>query len=104
MAEASGKPEQLEPELLTDSQLKLHIDSVDSKCESPEKRALKVYEYLKLSEFTTWDIICFCANYAGIMSTLWNWLEEPAKLLSARVYRVHYFFNDKVLGEESKLK
>lgn len=103
MDEVSREP-QREPESLTDAELKAHLAEVDAKCESPELRAAKVFEYLKKSEFTTWDIVCFCANWTGIMCNVWPWLEEPAKWLTARIYRAHYFFNDKVLGEESKLK
>lgn len=103
MDEVSRDIKRTEPEHLDDAALKAHIAEIDAKCESPEKRAARVYDYLKKSNFTTWDIVCFCANWAGVMSALWPWLEEPAKYLSSRVYRVHYFFNDKVLGEESKL-
>jgi len=108
MAEASGTPESdsraRSPEELSDAELKAHVASVDAKCKSPEQRALEVYEYLKKSEFTTWDVLCFCVNWLGIMSIMWPWLEEPAKAFNGLVYRAHYFFNDKVLGEESKLK
>lgn len=101
-AETSGEIRP-EPEKLNDSDLRLHVESIDKKCKNPELRALEVYEYLKKSNFTTWDICCFCVNWLGTMSIVWPWLLEPAKVLSGLVYRAHYFFNDKILGEESKL-
>lgn len=104
MAESSGEPKQRDASELTDVQLKEHIAVIDGKMASPEARALKVYEYLRQSEFTTWDILCFCANWLGIMSAVWPWVENPAKVLSQLVYKAHYFFTDKVLGEEGKLK
>jgi hypothetical protein len=107
MAETSGTPEPdsraRSPEKLSDAQLKEHIASVDLKCASPEQRAWSVYEYLKQSHFTTWDILCFCVNWLGVMTAVWPWMESPVKVLSGLVHRAHYFFNDKVLGEEKKL-
>lgn len=112
MEDASGKHESSaetsgeirpSPENLSVDDLKIHIESVDKKCKTPELRALEVYEYLKKSNFTTWDICCFCVNWLGTMSIIWPWLLEPTKVLSGLVYRAHYFFNDKILGEESKL-
>lgn len=94
----------VEPEQLTDAQLKEHLAKVDARTKSPEQRALAVYQYLRESQFSTWDILCFCVNWLGIMSTVWPWLETPAKILSGLVYKAHYFFTDKVSGEESKLE
>lgn len=88
---------------LTDVELKEHLASVDAKLKSPEQRALAVYQYLRESQFTTWDVLCFCVNWLGIMAAVWPWLEAPAKILSGLVYKAHYFFTDKVLGEEQKL-
>lgn len=103
MAEISNESQRANPENLTDEQLKEHLAKIDAKCKSPEQRASEMFEYLKKGGFTTWDAICFCANFTAAMCAIWPWLEEPAKWLSSRVYRAHYFFNDKVLDEEGKL-
>ncbi|SRR5258706_2214100 len=104
MAESSGEPKQRDALELTDVQLKEHIAVIDRRTTSPEQRALKVYQYLRENPaFTTWDILCFCANWLGIMSAVWSWVENPAKVLSQLVYKAHYFFTDRVLGEEGKL-
>lgn len=103
MAENSGEP-QRSAEQLTDAELNTHIEGVNAKLKSPEQRALEVYAYLRESKFTTWDVLCFCVNWMGAMSAVWPWLEMPVKVLSGLVYKAHYFFTDKVLGEESKLE
>lgn len=92
-----------EPENLNDDQLKAHMEEVDKKIKSPEQRAAAVFAYLQKSEFTTWDVACFCVNFLGTMSSVWPWLTESVRGISSLVYRVHYFFTEKVLGEERKL-
>lgn len=106
MAEGDRESEsasRVEPENLSDDKLQLHINNIDSKFKSPELRALEVVEYLKKSNFTTWDICCFCVNWLGTMSIIWPWLLEPSKTLAGLVYRAHYFFTDQIISEEKKL-
>lgn len=56
---------------------------------SPSVRALKVWEYLQQSDFSTWDLVCFCAEYMGMISGTYPWLEEVAKRQAILVWKCH---------------
>lgn len=56
---------------------------------SVDARALKVWEYLQQSDFSTWDLVCFCAEYIGMISGTYPWLEEIAKRQAILVWKCH---------------
>lgn len=64
-------------------------DSIDL---SPEDRAKHVFNLIKekAPELTNWDLICFSANYLGMISGAFPWLEVPAKHICKLVYTAHY--------------
>jgi hypothetical protein len=68
-----------------------HIEDVDERVTTPDRRALHVFNVLKKYDFTDWDIVCFCANYLGLQanSTL-PYLMPEAKILTQKVYTLHY--------------
>lgn len=73
------------------------IKEVDETVDSPNYRARVVLTFLKHSNYTTWDITCFCVEYLGMVSVNeWPWLTEAAKKLARLVYSAHYFYPQNV--------
>lgn len=67
------------------------IKRVDETCESPQARAKRVLEALKSHDnITTWDVLCFCVEYLGMMTPVWSWLGNEARTLNRLVYLAHY--------------
>lgn len=64
---------------------------VDEHTDSPGKRASKVLVALRMHpSITTWDVLCFCAEYLGMMVPAYGFLEEDARRLTRLVYLAHY--------------
>lgn len=67
------------------------IEAVDKVKESPDNRAMRVYNVLKInSELTNWDIICFCSQFLASQIHALPWLKVPVKHLSQLIYTQHY--------------
>ncbi len=73
-----------------------HIGEVDKQIASPSERASLVWQYLKSEhpDLTDWDLVCFSAEYLGMMVQVHPWLEELAKKLNMLVYTAHYLTPD----------
>jgi hypothetical protein len=71
---------------------KLKYAAIDAITPSPQARAEYIYNLLKTEhpELTTWDIMCFCAEFFGLMSVKWSWLKDQARVLSRLIYMAHY--------------
>lgn len=72
------------------------VEQKDRQIVSPDKRAQKVWEFIRAEkpEWTDWDLLCFCVEFIGYMSAKWPWLNPDAKTLAAIVYQAHYMQND----------
>ena len=55
-------------------------------------------------KITNWDLICFCVETLGFMSSEFPWLKEAAMAVSQIVYKAHYLNHDRILASETNLK
>lgn len=98
----SKKVEQVE-QTERDRKLSL-IEKVDKAHDSPALRAQKVLNVLRSDEnVNTWDVLCFCAEYIGMMSSAWPWLESDAKRFARLIYTAHYEHFGTTLGPEEQM-
>ncbi len=68
------------------------IELVDQIIDSPSARAKKIHDILKNSVgITEWDVICFSAEFLGVMHHAYPWLELPAKHILKLIYTAHYY-------------
>ena len=80
------------------------IESVDNHHASPAERAKRVLLLLQNTDVDTWDVLCFCAEYMGMMSAAWPWLEMDAKRFARLVYTAHYEHFGTELGPQEQRK
>lgn len=68
------------------------MEEADKKSPSPEQRATVVLYILKQAapDLTSWDLVCFSAEFLGYISTALPFLEKDAKSLARLVYTAHY--------------
>jgi hypothetical protein len=73
-----------------------HVGNVDQRIASPSERAKLVWDIIRTHapELTDWDVICFSAEYLGMMVNVQPWLEIPVKEVSKLVYTAHYLTPD----------
>lgn len=69
------------------------IRLVDAQTPSPEARALRVWNVLQTHDpdLTTWDILCFCAEFMGMTSQRYQWIIPLSKHFAKLVYSAHYY-------------
>lgn len=74
------------------------IKEIDSIIPSPQQRATKIFNLLRRTDpdLSQWDLLCFCAEFLGMQSQTFHWLEEPAKRVAMLIYHAHYFFPNNV--------
>ena len=83
------------------------IEKIDRLTGSPSDRARVIWELLMQSDtksITNWDLICFCVETLGFMSSEFPWLKEAAMTASKIVYKAHYLNHDKIIASETNLK
>ena len=83
------------------------IEKVDKLTGSPSDRARFIWELLMQSDtksITNWDLICFCVETLGFMSSEFPWLKEAAMAASQIVYKAHYLNSDRILASETNVK
>lgn len=74
-----------------DSKLTAAMKRVDELTESPGARAQKVLIALRARpDISTWDVLCFCAEYLGMMLPAYPWLDKEAREVARMVYLAHY--------------
>jgi len=74
-----------------DARLKEVMARIDRLTESPDQRAQKVLIALRAhANVTTWDVLCFCAEYLGMMVPAYPFVEKEARELTRLVYLAHY--------------
>lgn len=73
-------------------ELEERIKLVDASNPSPDERARVVWELLQKAapNLTSWDLVCFAANYLGWQAEGLAWLALPAKHICRLVYTAHY--------------
>lgn len=85
-------------------EIEAHIAHVDGLMKSPKDRALLIYNILRENpSLTTWDVMCFCAEWMGQMTAVWDWLEGPAKSIAKSTYYIHYYRSNEVARAEVSL-
>lgn len=92
------------PERLDELRAEL-AKKMDESIPSPENRAELVWEILQKNApgLTTWDLVCFAANYLGWQSAQLPWLQKPVKEVCGLVYTAHYIHvnTDRTTGLEN---
>jgi len=79
------------------------VARVDKTKSSPSQRAALVYKILLESDLSNWDVVCFCAEYLGLMIETMPHIEKLAKELSQLIYTQHYLMEENIL-EQVKIK
>lgn len=82
MAEDSGRAELDIQEILK---------RVNSDTNGPSERGARVLAYLKKGDFSSWDVLCFAAEYIASQSLVLTWLTGDARSLIRSIYVAHYF-------------
>lgn len=85
-------------------EIESRMEEIDKLIKSPKDRALLIYSILRENpSLTTWDVMCFCAEWMGQMTAVWDWLEEPAKAIAKSTYYIHYYRSEEVARAEVSL-
>ena len=82
------------------------IEKIDRLTQSPSFRARIIWEILagaSPKRITNWDLICFCVETLGFMSSEFPWLREAAISISKIVYKAHYLNTDRIIASESEV-
>lgn len=79
------------------------IEKIDKLYPSPSERASHVWGILQqhAANLSTWDVLCFCAEYMGMMIPAVPFIEKGAKDNARLIYDAHYFFPESVNAAES---
>ena len=90
-----------EPRALTEE----FVKKIDELTRSPSQRAGVVWERLSLptDSVSNWDLICFCAETLGLMSSEFPWLREAVMMVSKIVYKAHYINHDRIIASEHEI-
>ncbi len=82
------------------------IEKIDKLTNSPSERAKVIWLVLAAgtdTKITNWDLICFCVETLGFMSSEFPWLKEAAMMVNKIVYKAHYLNTDRILESESEI-
>ena len=81
------------------------IEKVDKLTKSPSLRAKVVWNDLSIQtrRLSNWDLICFCAETLGLMSSEFPWLREAAIIINKIVYKAHYLNTDRIIASEHEI-
>lgn len=76
-----------------DSELDKRIKDIDARLASPSDRATRVWTVLQTHDpdLTTWDVLCFCAEFMGMVAERYHWIIPIAKRFVRLVYSAHYY-------------
>ena len=90
-----------EPRALT----KEFIEKIDGLTRSPSQRADLIWNELSIStsKVSNWDLVCFCVETLGLMSSEFPWLREAAIAASHLVYKAHYLNHDRIITSEHEI-
>lgn len=82
MANSSPNPE-----------LQRRITELDAHIASPQQRAERVWRVISMNDpdLTTWDVLCFCAEFVALTCERYQWMMPLAKKFINLVYSAHYY-------------
>lgn len=80
-----------------DPELDARIRDVDSRKDSPQQRAERVWRVISLNDpdLTTWDVLCFCAEFTALTAQRYQWILPLAKRFVSLIYSAHYYDEDR---------
>ncbi len=81
------------------------VEGVDKLTKSPSNRAGALWNDLSIPirKASNWDLICFCVETLGLMSSEFPWLREAAMTASRLVYEAHYLNQDRIIASEHEM-
>ena len=82
------------------------VEKIDKLTKSPSERATVIWLALAAGtekKITNWDLICFCVETLGFMSSEFPWLKEAAIAASKIVYKAHYLNTDRIIASENEI-
>ena len=76
-----------------DAELDQRIRDIDSRKPSPQQRAERVWRVISVNDpdLTTWDVLCFCAEFVALTSQRYQWILPLAKRFVSLIYSAHYY-------------
>jgi hypothetical protein len=80
-----------------DPEFDARIRDVDSKKDSPTQRAERVWRVISTydPDLTTWDVLCFCAEFSALIAQRYHWILPVAKRFVSLIYSAHYYDEDR---------
>ena len=81
------------------------VERIDKLTKSPSDRARMLWNDLSIPtrRISNWDLICFCVETLGLMSSEFPWLREAAVRASHLVYKAHYLNQDRIIASEHEI-
>lgn len=88
-----------------DPKLDRRIKEIDAIIPSPSDRATRVWTLLQTHDpdLTTWDILCFCAEFMGMTSERYQWILPISKRFVRLVYSAHYYDEHRTDAESDRI-
>jgi hypothetical protein len=76
-----------------DPEFQRRIEELDKQIPSPQQRAERVWRVISINdpELTTWDVLCFCAEFVALTCERYQWMMPLAKKFISLVYSAHYY-------------
>jgi hypothetical protein len=76
-----------------DPEFDQRIRDIDAKHPSPQQRAERVWRVISTNDpdLTTWDVLCFCAEFVALTCERYQWMIPLAKKFVSLVYSAHYY-------------
>ncbi|KKM91111.1 hypothetical protein LCGC14_1231850 [marine sediment metagenome] len=82
------------------------VEKIDKLTKSPSERANFIWLVLAdgaKEKITNWDLICFCIETLGFMSSEFPWLREAAIMVNKLVYKAHYLNHDRIIVSDHEI-
>lgn len=81
------------------------VERIDRLTKSPSDRARVLWNDLSIPtrRISNWDLVCFCVETLGLMSSEFPWLREAAMSASHLVYKAHYLNQDRIIASEHEI-
>ena len=82
------------------------VEKIDKLTKSPSERAKFIWLVLAdgaNEKVTNWDLICFCVETLGLLSSEFPWLKEAAVTASKIVYKAHYLNHDRIITSDHEI-
>lgn len=88
-----------------DPEFHARIIAIDARTPSPTQRAERVWNILQTHDpdLTTWDVLCFCAEFIALNAERYHWIVPLAKKFVSLVYSAHYYDETRVDSESDRI-